>query len=834
MSASPPGSLYLGSALDPTSGKSTDEALHYDAKDFTTHGVIVGMTGSGKTGLGVILIEEALRSGVPVLALDPKGDLTNLLLNFPDFRPADFEPWINPGDAERAGQSRLDYAAGQAELWQKGLAGSGITPEQMRVVKDGSRMTVYTPGSTTGVPLNILGSLRRPALDWATDAESARDEIEGFVTSLLGLAGISADPITSREHILLSNLIEHAWSQGQDLDVARLLTQVQAPPMRKLGVFDLDTFYPAKERMALALRLNGLFAAPSFAAWMAGPPLDVGTMVARDGGRPHCSIVYLAHLSEEERHFILPLLLAKLVTWFRAQPGTTDLRALVYLDEAFGFVPPSANPPAKKPILTIFKQARAFGVGMVLSTQNPVDLDYKAISNAGTWMIGRLQTEQDKARLMDGLRAVSGEVDPAQLSNQISGLGKRQFLLQRAGKGAPLLFSTRWAMSYLRGPLTRDQIGALMRDAPEKQAAGAAPAPSPAAASTSAPASAPATATAPSTPTAAPAAGISPAVPFAPDLADNESPLAPTVAPGVPVLYVDPAAPWLAAVGGEAGGRRLQAALVARLYIGFDDTRADVDHREEWEAVYCPLGPRFDAAGGKEVDYDARDLRKNAPEGAIYVLPEAPVDKATFWKNAQQDIRDLLYRTERLEILRNPQLKLYSRPGESREQFAARCQAAAEDGSDAEVAKIRDKLEDRLDRLKDGLQAHEAKVAELQATAAAKKQEAWLGTAGSVLGSLLGGRSTSAKIASMARGMGTLTGRQSRASQADARVRAAKDKLADKEEDVAELEARIGQEVQEIHDRWMAIAADIETVEIPPEKTDIDVDEVVLAWVPVG
>ncbi len=321
---------------------------------------------------------------------------------------------------------------------------------------------------------------------------------------------------------------------------------------------------------------------------------------------------------------------------------------------------------------------------------------------------------------------------------------------------------------------------------------------------------------------------------FAPDLADNESPLAPQVAAGVSALYVDASAPWLRDVGGDATGRRLQAGLVARLFIRFDDTKADVDHREEWEAVFFPLGARFDAATAKEVDYDARDLRQNGPEGAIYVLPEAPVDKATFWKNAQRDIRDLLYRTERLEVLRNAQLKLYSRPGETREQFLARCQVAADDASDAEVAKIRDRLEDRLDRLQDALRAHEAKVSQLEAAASAKKQEAWLGTAGSVLGSLLGGRSNSAKIASMARGMGTLTGRQSRASQAEARARTAKDQLEDKEQEVAELEAQIGQEVQEIHAKWTAIAQDVETVEIPPEKTDIDLDELVLAWVPVG
>ena len=440
------------------------EPLAVESEDLTTHGVVVGMTGSGKTGLGIVLLEEALLAGVPALILDPKGDMGNLLLTFPDLAAADFRPWVSEDDARAAGISVDELAARTAADWKAGLESQGIGPDRIRALRDAAEATIYTPGSEAGVPLNVVGSLQAPPLSWETEAETLRDEIEGTVMSLLGLVGIDADPLASREFVLLANLLEHAWRAGRDLDLATLIGEVQSPPLRKLGVFDVDTFFPPKERTALALRLNSLLASPAFAAWGKGVPLDIGALLRTPAGKPRAAIVYLAHLSEEERQFAVTLVLSKLVTWMRAQPGTSDLRALVYMDEVFGFVPPTAAPPAKKPILTIFKQARAFGVGMVLATQNPVDLDYKAMSNAGTWLVGRLQTDNDKARVLDGLKSAAGGADLAALDAAIGGLGKREFMLVSAKSSRPVVFATRWAMSYLRGPLTRDQVALLMRD----------------------------------------------------------------------------------------------------------------------------------------------------------------------------------------------------------------------------------------------------------------------------------------------------------------------------------------------------------------------------------
>ncbi|MBI4933207.1 MAG: ATP-binding protein, partial [Actinobacteria bacterium] len=570
--------FLLGGQIDPAQHQRTDQLTTVSSGDFTTHGVIVGMTGSGKTGLGVVLIEEALSAGVPALLIDPKGDLTNLCLTFPGLAAADFAPWVNEGDAQKAGQTVDEFAAAQAAAWTKGLAGWGIGPERLAALRATAEFTIYTPGSTAGVGLDIIGSLDAPT--GVTDAEVLGDEIEGFVGGLLGLVGVDADPLTSREHILLSNLIMTEWSAGRSLDLPRLVGMVQQPPLRKLGVFELDQFFPPKDRTAFAMRLNGLLASPSFSAWMAGTSLDIDAMLRSADGKPRCAIVTTAHLSDEGRQFVTTLILGKLVTWMRKQSGTTDLRALLYMDEVAGYLPPTAAPPTKKPIMTLMKQARAFGVGVVLSTQNPVDVDYKALSNAGTWMIGRLQTDRDKQRLLDGMSAASGGVDVKAVGDTISGLAKREFVLRRAGKDQPEVFTTRWAMSYLRGPLTREQIAVLMADqqtnAPVAPPAGSPlPPPSPA--------------------TAAPAPAPTPApVPTATRTSGSDVPLMPEVADGVAVRWVDVAAPWLADVGADPAGTAWEAALMCRVSMRFDDAKVDFLHDQEFEAVFFPLSEQID------------------------------------------------------------------------------------------------------------------------------------------------------------------------------------------------------------------------------------------------
>jgi hypothetical protein len=808
--------LFLGGSIDPATHErtTTDPAgnVTVPTDALTTHGVIVGMTGSGKTGLGVILIEEALRAGLPVLAIDPKGDLTNLCLTFPNLAPADFRPWIDEAQAATAGETVDAFAASQAELWRTGLGKWGLSGADIGALRERTDFTIYTPGSQAGVPLDIVGSLQVPAD--MTDAEVVADEIEGYVTGLLGLVGIAADPLASREHILLSNLIQLSWSEGRPLDLMRLVGMIPSPPIRKLGVFDVDQFFPADDRMALAMKLNGLLASPSFSSWAMGSALDIQSLLYSPDGRGRCAIVTTAHLSDDERQFVTSLLLAKLVTWMRRQSGTTDLRAMLYMDEVAGYLPPTEKPPTKKPIMTLMKQARAFGVGVVLSTQNPVDLDYKAMSNAGTWMIGRLQTDRDKARLLDGMASAAGSVDVGAVDATISGLGKREFMLRRAGKDQPEVFTTRWVMSYLRGPMTRDQIAQVT--------ASVLPAPSPADPTTVLPA------------TVLPAP-VLPAASPADMLPADVTAVMPEVADGVAVRWVDVAAPWLRDVGGDSSGTVREAAIVARVAIRYDETKADLVHDEEYEAVLFPLHDQVDPSGVLQVDYDDRDLRTDAPAGVAYRLPDAKIANTTFFTQVERGLVDHLTRNLTLEIPANTDLKLYGRPGETVEEFTARCSSFADDRADEEIAKLRDKYEAKATKLRDQIEAAEDRVDVLEKEAESKRNSELLSTAGSFLGGLLGGRKSKGKmLGDMLGDAGTAARRRGMTSAAGSRVDAAENKVGRLADQLAELETDAAADISEIAEKWDSLAANVTTLAVGLERTDVKVTELALAWIPVG
>lgn len=804
--------FYLGGVVDPATGDRTDELIDYDPGDLTTHGVIVGMTGSGKTGLGIIYLEEALLRGIPTLILDPKGDMTNLLLTFPDLLPADFEPWVDEAKARKEEKTVAELAAETAELWRKGLGWWDQDGARIGALKEAAGFTIYTPGSAAGVPLNIVGSLSNPGLDWDSEAEALREEIQGFVSGLLGLIGVEADPISSREHILLSNLIEHGWRRGTDLDLAVLLAQIQEPPMRKLGVFEVDTFFPAKDRLALAMKLNGLIASPAFASWTEGPDLDIGSLLWDANGKPQASIIYLAHLSETERQFIVTLLLSRVVTWMRRQAGTGDLRALVYMDEVFGFVPPTASPPAKQPILTMLKQARAFGVGLLLSTQNPVDLDYKAMSNAGTWCVGRLQTERDKARIVEALKSARGDVDVKSLDASISGLDKRQFLLHNTHEPAPRIFSTRWALSYLRGPLTKEQISRL---SPEPD--------------TAVPTAAPDTdvinqAPVPNAGAEASADMVSGSAPRT-DLGENETPVMPRVAEGIQVRYLDAAAPWAADIGADPQSTRFQAGVAARVHVTFDERTADLVHQEEWEAFFMPLRGRLDQEDRFDVDHDPRDLVERTPTIATYLIPEAKIDTASFFRTATTDIKTHLYRDHSITLLHNKQLGLAARVDEDEVAFRRRCDAAGQDKADVEAAALRDKYETKMKRLRADFDTAEQRAAALESDLQGAREEQLWDSAGAVF-DILRGRRRTRSITGSSRSRSARRSKQQRLETAHGKVQDTWQKMSDLEQDLLD-------ELEEINDKWEAVAVDIASLEVGLEKDDIQVDELTLVWVPV-
>lgn len=829
--------LHIGEQLDE-SGARDGTAVRLDPNDLTTHGVIVGMTGSGKTGLAISLIEEVLAAGVPVLAIDPKGDLSNLLLTFPGLAPDDFAPWVPEG---------ADPAAVAAE-WTAGLADWGIGPERIAELRRSVRMGVYSPGSTAATPLNLVGTLTAPV---DGDEESVNAEIQAVTTGLLGMVGITGDPLASPEHLLISNIVHAAWSAGESLDLATLLGRIQDPPMRTLGVMEVETVIPAKARTALAVKLNGMLASPGFAAWTQGAPLDIARLLFADDGRPSLAVVSISHLSDPERQMAVSRILAALVRWFRSQPGTDRLRALVYLDEVAGYVPPTAEPATKQPILTILKQARAFGVGMVLATQNPVDLDYKAMSNAGTWLVGRLQTERDKARLLEGMSSAAGTVDVSALDTAITALGKRQFFLHQAKGGTPRRFGSRWAMSYLRGPVTGPQLADLPGreevPATSSVAAGAPqeqPGPAADAAATADPASttdAGANGAAPGidAPDAAPgvdapgvdAPAAAPGVDAAVPTADGQGSVhPPKVADGVAVRFIDPAAPWGAEVGLVPGSTRLQPGIALRVGLLFTETKADLRVEDEWEAVLTPLGDFVDPAGAVKVDHDDRDFLTDPPADAHYLPTAARIDTKTFYSELATRLKDHLTSSEVLEVPFNSELKLWGRPGETAEEFAARCDEAAQTAADAEAEKLRVRLAAKIDRLRDQVATAEQRAAGAQAAAADAKGTVGIDTAGSILGTLLGGRSRTRGLATSARK--AMSGRE-RINKANQRAEEAVAAAATKAGDLAEVEAELAEQLVAIDDRWRAAADAVTTAEIRLRKTDISVRMMSLVWIPV-
>ena len=461
-----PGSFYLGRPHDLSSAKTAAEPLLYDSKDLTTHAVCVGMTGSGKTGLCLALLEEAALNGIPAIAIDPKGDLGNLLLAFPDLAPGDFLPWIDESEAARQQKTPDQFAADQAELWRNGLAKWDEGPDRIRRFCDAVDRVIYTPGSSAGIPITVLKSFAAPPKELVADADAFSERISSATSGLLALLGIDADPVRSREHIFLSTLLDAAWRAGKDVDLRQLIQDINRPPIAKVGAVDLESFYPAKDRTKLAMSLNNLLASPSFASWLEGEPLDIQKILYTAEKKPRLAIFSIAHLDDAQRMFFVTILLNEILAWIRTQPGTSSLRALLYMDEVFGYFPPLSNPPAKRPMLTLLKQARAYGLGCVLATQNPVDLDYKGLSNAGTWFLGRLQTERDKGRVMEGLEGASAQAGASfnrqEMEAALAALGKRVFLMNNVHDDKPVIFQSRWAMSYLCGPLTKNQIKMLM------------------------------------------------------------------------------------------------------------------------------------------------------------------------------------------------------------------------------------------------------------------------------------------------------------------------------------------------------------------------------------
>jgi hypothetical protein len=793
------GSFYLGRLYDMDTNKTKDELLLYDSKDLVTHAVCVGMTGSGKTGLCISLIEEAAIDGVPSILIDPKGDLTNLMLTFPNLTGRDFLPWINLDDAQQKGMSPEDYAAKQADTWKNGLANWGEDGARIQRLRDAADVLIYTPGSNAGIPVSILKSFSAPPAAILEEGDLLRDRIGTTVTSLLGLVGIEADPVQSREHILLSTILETAWRQGQDLDLAMIIQQVQKPPVNKIGVLDLESFYSSKDRFSLVLALNNLLASPGFSTWLQGTPLDIGQILYTPKGKPRVAIFSISHLSDPERMFFVSLLMNQILGWMRGQSGTTSLRAIVYMDEIFGFLPPTANPPSKLPMLTLLKQARAFGVGMVLATQNPVDLDYKALSNAGTWFIGRLQTERDKARLLDGLdsaAASSGtQFNRSQIESILSRLGNRVFLMNNTHEDKPEIFQSRWALSYLRGPLTRDQIKILMDPLKASGATGVTESPLPKAM----PASSVSTPTSTNQPAALP--------------------------PDIPVYFVP-------LRGSGASGNRLSylPRILGAAKINFSDPKTKVQLSDSkvyvTEVTDNAIPVTWDNA--QEINLPPTDLEKSPQSNALYGDLPSAANQSKNYTNWNRDFGNWLYGTQKVELFSSPSLHAVSQPGESEAAFRIRLQQSGRENRDAMVNQLREKYASKIAVLQERLR----RAQQAESKQAAQANQAKLQTAislGSTLLSAFTGRkissSTISRASSTFRGVGRAMNESKDVAQAGDTVAAVQQQLTD-------LQSEFNSEAAALQAKTDPTTEVFDTIVVKPNKSDILVQLVSLVWMP--
>lgn len=892
-----PTNFYLGRMYDPQAQHLTDDVVYYDSRDLTTHAVVVGMTGSGKTGLCISMLEEAILDNIPAIVIDPKGDITNLALTFPNLTPEEFRPWIQEDDARRANMTPEQFAAHEAAKWRDGLARWDIVPDRLKWLKLATRLSIYTPGSDTGLPISILASLRAPNLDWNTQTELIRERINGVVTAIYALAGMNMRPVTDEPHVLMANIIEYNWRMGRDMTIEDIIRQIQKPPFKQLGVFEVDQYISEKKRYNLAMELNSVIAAPSFASWIQGEPLDIQHLLYTPDGKPKVSVFYISHLSEQERMFIMTLLLESMNAWMRMQNGTSSLRALLYIDEMFGYFPPyPKNPPSKEPLMRLLKQARAFGVGLILATQNPGDLDYKGLTNAGTWFIGRLQSENDYKRVVAGLRELASaeeDLNIEESSQLIAELKPRVFLMRNVhNRGGPILVHTRWAMNYLTGPLTRPQIGQLMAGKKQQAAAlyqqnayaqqyqqlqqnpwqqaqagyynqpqpqmgnygygaqGATPmAPPPPPGFPQGNGGTP--------PYGTPSYGTPP--PFnamnngqQPNFGAQAAPGGNTIQSGqLPGGFIQTPTPppvpneitqyFLPTTMTDQqafskAGRSFNGGQVMLAYVPMLIAQTTVRYAQKSAEIYTMRKYAFhvaDLPATGLVHWDEHvapvvDSRQLSGEPfnasvSIYQEPPASLTDPKRLKTLQKDVVDFLYNTARLIIPYHSQFKLYGDPDGDMSDFQSRVTQQAREGRDEEMDKLNQKYGAAMDKLEDKLRRKQREYEAEQMEIRDRRRES-LYTTGEAVLSIFRGR-TNYTLSRMSR-----ANRYKRQTEAD--IEESREVISDIEREMADLEAEYAQRLQEVNQKWVDIAANVEESTISPYKKDIAVDVFGIGWIP--
>lgn len=805
------GVFYLGKKYDLSNKKtSNDELILYDSKDLVTHAVCVGMTGSGKTGLGIVVLEEAIIDGIPAIIIDPKGDMGNLLLTFPELTGENFEPWINPADAPDKGSTK-EYAKQEADKWKKGLTDWNQDGARIKRIRESADFVIYTPGSNSGIPVSILKSFEVPPKEILQDSESMREKISSTVTSLLSLVGIDVNPIESREHILISSIIEYSWKAGKNLDIPSIIQLIQSPPINKIGVLDTESFFPSKERFSLITSLNNLLASSGFSAWMDGYPLDIQNLLYGTKGKSKVSIFSISHLNDKERMFFVSLLLNQLVGWIRSQSGTTSLRAILYMDEIFGYFPPVANPPSKTPLLTLLKQARAFGLGIILATQNPVDLDYKGLSNTGTWFIGRLQTEKDKERVLDGLEGASQTLGKSferkEIDRILSSLDKRIFVMSNAHEDGLEIFQTRMAMSYLRGPLIRDQIKILMDPLRKKVQ--------------------------PETIFTAPSSDrinsqektnvklLKSDIPDNSNL--NQPGQRPTITPNISQYFI----PVKNNVS-DIENIVYHPYMLGGATLTFSDKQAGLDLVKDVIFI-TPVTDNavpVDWQNAQEIDLKFSEILKDpAKENSQFMQPPSVVNKIEKYVDWKRDFLVWLAQNNKITLYKDPRTQSLSRPGESEKDFRLRIGQKVRENRDESVDKLRKKyapklatIQEKINRAKQKMNLENDQVKQQNVQTAIS-----IGT--SLLGAFMG-RRRRGRTSSLARGIG-------RSMKERKDVRYAKESLESLNQQLQSIQSEFDSEVASLNTKINQQDV-LETVIFKPNKNDISVKLLSLVWYPSG
>ncbi len=783
------GLFFLGRELDLDSREESAQPLLYKSKNLTTHAAIIGMTGSGKTGLGIGLIEEAIMDNIPSIIIDPKGDMGNLLLTFPKLQPADFSPWIDPAEADKKGVTPEQFAADQAEMWEKGLQSWGQDNKRIASLREKTEFTIYTPGSSAGVSVSVLDSFSPPPTAVLQDSDTLNGLVDSVVSGLLSLVDIKQGTKQSREYVLLSSLFLHYWRKGEGLDMEGLIGNIVNPPFKKVGVFGLDTFYSQSDRMELAMQLNSVIASPSFAAWTQGEPLDIQRILYGQTGKPQTAIFSIAHLSESERMFFVTMLLNRFIGWMRRQEGTSSLKALLYMDEIFGYFPPTANPPSKKPMLLLLKQARAYGIGVVLATQNPVDLDYKGLSNIGTWFVGRLQTTQDQNRVVDGIAGMSeGILDKSSLRKLLTDMQGRQFLLRSAHLDEPILFATRWVLSYLKGPISLPDIKRLMEkrkslsDSVGDELAGS---------------------------QAGPLSSGSPQ--------DHPPLLANTIKQR---FYLHPIQtenylfePWLLAKGSVRHfnvKRNIDEVVDVSLRIYLDDNFLEPD----WSAA-------------EENPYRSDELSVDPPDNCQYYPLASTFIRMRDFRPYTKLFADYLYQSRELELYRVAGLKIESRPGEDLADFRVRMADKLRENKDEAVEKLQERYKVKTERLEKKIDTALQKVEKEKVDVKSKTTDTILSFGSALLGAFFGRKSVSVSTISKAstgiKNVGRLAKEKGEVKRAEANVL----KL---QEGLERLAEEIESKATQISEKFSIENYTVETFSIKPRRSDIYDLDLCLLW----